>query len=203
MPTLKCVIIGDGAVGKTCLLISYTTNEFPTDYVPTVFDNYAVNIMIAGEQYSMALFDTAGQEDYDRLRPLSYPQTDVFLICYSVIDPISYRNVESKWLPEIKRHQVKCPFLLVGTKSDLRGDQITLAKLAGQSLRPISADQGERTANRVGAAKYVECSALTREGLKDVFDEAILAALNPPKSKGKKRRKTGGKKKSKNTCVLL
>ena len=96
MQTIKCVVVGDGAVGKTCLLISYTTNKFPSEYVPTVFDNYAVTVMIGGEPYTLGLFDTAGQEDYDRLRPLSYPQTDVFLVCFSVVNPASYENVKEK-----------------------------------------------------------------------------------------------------------
>lgn len=130
MQTIKCVVVGDGAVGKTCLLISYTTNKFPSEYVPTVFDNYAVTVMIGGEPYTLGLFDTAGQEDYDRLRPLSYPQTDVFLVCFSVVSPSSFENVREKWVPEITHHCQKTPFLLVGTQIDLRDDAATLEKLA-------------------------------------------------------------------------
>merc|ERR1711910_276469 len=147
--------------------ISYTTNKFPSEYVPTVFDNYAVTVMIGGEPYTLGLFDTAGQEDYDRLRPLSYPQTDVFLVCYSVVSPSSFENVKEKWVPEITHHCQRTPFLLVGTQIDLRDDAATIDKLA-KGLR---------------AVKYVECSALTQKGLKNVFDEAILAALEPPEQK--------------------
>jgi hypothetical protein len=80
----------------------YTTNKFPSEYVPTVFDNYAVTVMIGDDPYTLGLFDTAGQEDYDRLRPLSYPQTDVFLVCFSVTSPASFENVKEKWFPEVR-----------------------------------------------------------------------------------------------------
>ncbi|GLG98626.1 Cdc42-like protein [Gryllus bimaculatus] len=191
MQTIKCVVVGDGAVGKTCLLISYTTNKFPSEYVPTVFDNYAVTVMIGGEPYTLGLFDTAGQEDYDRLRPLSYPQTDVFLVCFSVVSPSSFENVKEKWVPEITHHCQKTPFLLVGTQIDLRDDAATIEKLAKNKQKPITFEQGEKLAKELKAVKYVECSALTQKGLKNVFDEAILAALEPPEPV--KRRK----------CVLL
>nr|5UPL_B Chain B, Cell division control protein 42 homolog [Homo sapiens] len=177
MQTIKCVVVGDGAVGKTCLLISYTTNKFPSEYVPTVFDNYAVTVMIGGEPYTLGLFDTAGQEDYDRLRPLSYPQTDVFLVCFSVVSPSSFENVKEKWVPEITHHCPKTPFLLVGTQIDLRDDPSTIEKLAKNKQKPITPETAEKLARDLKAVKYVECSALTQKGLKNVFDEAILAAL--------------------------
>lgn len=187
MQTLKCVVVGDGAVGKTCLLISYTTNQFPADYVPTVFDNYAVTVMIGDEPYTLGLFDTAGQEDYDRLRPLSYPSTDVFLVCFSVISPPSFENVKEKWFPEVHHHCPGVPCLIVGTQIDLRDDKVIIEKLQRQRLRPISPEQGERLARELRAVKYVECSALTQRGLKNVFDEAIVAALEPPVIKKNKK----------------
>lgn len=171
------------------MLISYTTNKFPSEYVPTVFDNYAVSVTIGDDPYTLGLFDTAGQEDYDRLRPLSYPQTDVFLVCFSVTSPASFENVREKWFPEIAHHCPGVPALIVGTQVDLRDDPAQMEKLGRQKMKPITQDMGERLARELGAVKYVECSALTQRGLKNVFDEAIVAALEPPMATKKKSKK--------------
>jgi len=192
MQNVKCVVVGDGAVGKTCLLISYTTDAFPGEYIPTVFDNYTANVMFDGKCVNLGLWDTAGQEDYDRLRPLSYPQTDVFLIVYSITSPSSLDNVKAKWWPELEHHCPGVPTILVGTKADLR-DEPSLALRGGGKGGPhiVSTAEAQARGKEIGAVSVLECSALTQAGLKAVFDEAIRVVLSKPKPK-----KSGG-------CVLL
>jgi len=185
---IKCVVVGDGTVGKTCMLISYTTDSFPGEYVPTVFDNYSAPMVCDGVPVSLGLWDTAGQEDYDRLRPLSYPQTDVFLICFSVVSPSSFENVTSKWCPEIKHHCPDAPILLIGTKIDLREDKEALQALSDNGHSPIKREQGQKLANKIRAVKYLECSALTQRGLQQVFDEAVRAVLRPQPIRKRQRK---------------
>ena len=191
MQTIKCVAVGDGAVGKTCLLISFTTNAFPSEYIPTVFDNYCANLVVDGKAVNLGLWDTAGQEDYDRLRPLSYPQTDVFLICFSVVTSSSFDNVSTKWVPEVRHHCPSTPIILVGTKIDLRSDKETIEKLSQKHKAPITEEEAKAKANEVGAVKYLECSAATQQGLVEVFHEAVRAVLSPKNAKkGKKKQCT-------------
>jgi Ras-related C3 botulinum toxin substrate 1 len=177
METVKCVTVGDGAVGKTCMLISYTTGHFPEEYIPTVFDNYTANVMVEGKPISLGLWDTAGQEDYDRLRPLSYPATDVFLVCFSVDSKTSLENVENKWLPEINKFCPETAFVLVGTKSDFRDEPP-----AGKANQLVPVSDAQAVSVRKGAKRYIECSARTEVNLKRVFDEAINVAINQRKS---------------------
>lgn len=184
MRSIKLVVVGDGGVGKTCLLILYTTNTFPNDYIPTVFDNYSALVMIDGEPIKLGLWDTAGQSEYDRLRPLSYPQTEIFLCCFSVVLPDSFHNIKLKWIPEILHHLPKdILILLVGTKVDMRDEPHVIDELADKNLKPITYEQGARLARELGAVKYLECSAATQVGVKEIFDFAIRAVLDPPTSK--------------------
>ena len=120
MQYVKLVMVGDGGVGKSCFLIRATGHNFPSDYVPTVFDNYSTNVLLNGSPYTVSLWDTAGQEDYDRLRPLAYPQTDVFVLCFDVANRSSFQNVTEKWIPELRHFVPEAPVLLLATKTDLR-----------------------------------------------------------------------------------
>ncbi|PQE06174.1 Ras-like C3 botulinum toxin substrate 1 protein [Rutstroemia sp. NJR-2017a BBW] len=147
---------------------------YPDGVADTVsFDNYSASVMVDGKPISLGLWDTAGQEDYDRLRPLSYPQTDVFLICFSIVSPPSFDNVKAKWWPEVSHHAPNVPIILVGTKLDLRDDAKTKDSLREKRMEPVSYEQAIVVAKEIQAHKYVECSAMTQRNLKMVFDEAI------------------------------
>ncbi|VCX43166.1 unnamed protein product [Gulo gulo] len=136
--------------------------------------------MTGGQPDTLRLRDTAGQEDSDRLGPLSYPQTDVYPVCFSGVSPSSFENAKEKWMPEITHHCPKTPFLLVGTQTDLGDDPSTTEKLAKNKQKPVTAGTAEKPARDLKAVEFVGCSALTQKGPKNVSDEAILAALGPP-----------------------
>jgi len=167
---LKCVVVGDGAVGKTSMLMCYATNTFPTDHMPTIFDNYSKNVRARdGRTVSVGLWDTAGQDEYAAFRPLSYENADAMLLAFSCDSKESYESVETKWAEELRAKAPKTPIVLVCTKIDLRD--------SGKGV--VSRAQGEALGDRIGATAYVECSALTQNGLPAVFDTVIDVHLHP------------------------
>ncbi|XP_027208718.2 ras-related C3 botulinum toxin substrate 1 isoform X4 [Penaeus vannamei] len=170
---LKIVTVGDGGVGKTSLLVAYTQGSFSDVHEPTVFENYSGEMVFDGTHYNFTLWDTAGQEHYDRCRVLCYPETDAFLVCFSVVNKASFSNVQSSWLPEIRREcGDKVPAVLVGTKIDLRKN--------AQSTSSVSRREGRRLAARLGMSNYVECSAKTGQGCQQAFRSAIQATTAKP-----------------------
>ncbi|KAJ3345497.1 GTP-binding protein Rho1, partial [Entophlyctis luteolus] len=185
-PRKKLVVVGDGACGKTCLLpyfhdhplclsrpvhdaLIILRNALLTllSSIPTVFANYVADLVVDGTRMQLSLWDTAGQEDYDRLRPLSYPDSHVVLICYAVDSPVSLANIKEKWISEVLHYCRGVPIVLVACKADLRHDPQIIQALAMENERPVTYEEGKRVAQQIGAVGFVECSARTGQGVKE------------------------------------
>ncbi|NXH17376.1 RHOF protein, partial [Bucco capensis] len=175
---VKVVIVGDGGCGKTSLLMVYAKGYFPEQHTRSVFEKYTTIVTVGKKEVTLNLYDTAGQEDCDRLRPLSYQNTNVVLICYSVMNPTSYENVAAKWYPEVNHFCRGVPVVLVGCKTDLRKDKEQLCKLRASKQKPITYNQGKAACQQINAEIYLECSAKCRENIENVFKEATSIALN-------------------------
>ncbi|KAF2273055.1 putative Rho GTPase Rho4 [Westerdykella ornata] len=224
----KLVVVGDGGCGKTCLLISYSSGNFPEKYVPTVFENYITHTPHppTGKMVELALWDTAGQEEYDRLRPLSYPETDVLFVCFAIDCPNSLENVMDKvcsgtnlsrrshtnspqWYPEVLHFCPTTPMMLVGLKSDLRNKRNCIELLKTQGLTPVTPEQGRAVAEKMGAV-YMECSSKEQDGVEEIFDMAVTMAVGDeykeslqPAMAGAPRPFAGSKKPKKSRCKIL
>jgi Ras family protein A len=150
----KVVIVGDDGSGKTCIFAFFAEGVFLSSYIPTVFGSWIADINVNGKAIKFALWDTACKEDYKRLRPLSYPQTDVVIICFSIDSHDSLKNVKEIFIHEIRERLPKIPIILAGNKIDLREDDMDQKQL-------ITTKEGESVAKQIGAYAYVECSAKT------------------------------------------
>jgi len=188
---IKLVAVGDGAVGKTCLLNVFVKGEFPDGYEPTVFENYEFDVQkmigikeIEGQNAIAQLWDTAGQEGFERIRILSYENTNCFILCFSCADLITFNNVDTKWLDEIRNNRPQAKILLVGTKADLRakpGERGSrLSSTRGRSMRQkeVPEKKIEEFVKKKQIDGYVECSAMTdTESVKKVFEKACKLGL--------------------------
>ncbi|XP_064402043.1 rho-related protein racA-like [Halichondria panicea] len=179
MQNVKVVIVGDGAVGKTCFFIRWSTNSFPSDYVPTVFGGYAAEIMVDGKPVRVAPWDTVGGEDYDRLRPISYPDTNIFLVAFSIKYPTLFANIKERWIPEVRHFCPNIPVLLLGLQCDLRGQEVN------GDYTEVPCEDALQLAKDLGAVGYYETSALTGAGVMEAMDFCVRAGLTRV---GRKRR---------------
>ncbi|CDW77593.1 ras-related c3 botulinum toxin substrate 2 [Stylonychia lemnae] len=171
------------------LLASYIHDQFPEEHVPTVLDCYRTEVHIDNKPLTLQIWDSAGQDDYSRLRPLGYADADVFLLCYSVADRDSYKNVDQKWIPELRNSAPSVPIILVGTKLDMRNESNTSTI--------VSTSEGVATQNKHSFFAHVECSAKNLNNYKTSFDKAIIAVM-------KHRDKSSQKiKKKKRLCEIF
>ncbi|XP_075401415.1 rho-related GTP-binding protein RhoD isoform X1 [Tenrec ecaudatus] len=148
------------------------------DYTPTVFERYSVTLQVRGKPVRLHLWDTAGQDDYDRMRPLFYTEASVLLLCFDVTNPHSFHNVSERWYPEVSHFCKETPIVVVGCKTDLRKDKKMVNKLRKKRLEPVTYHRGQEMARSVGAVTYLECSARLQENIHSVFEEAAAVALS-------------------------
>ncbi|CEJ01808.1 Putative GTP-binding protein rho3 [Rhizopus microsporus] len=169
----KVIVVGDGACGKTSLLNVYTRGYFPQVYEPTVFDNYVNDVYIDGKHVELSIWDTAGQEEFDRIRSLSYSDTHVIMICFSVDNKDSLENIPNRWMEELEEGCPRAKIILVALKCDLREDETTLKK-----CDPILYQEGLSVAKSIRAVRYLECSAKHNRGVRECFDQAAKVAIS-------------------------
>ncbi|XP_020485702.1 rho-related GTP-binding protein RhoV-like [Labrus bergylta] len=198
---VSCMLVGDGAVGKTSMIISYIFNGYNSEYRQTAFDVFSGLVHVNGIPTRIKLIDTAGQEEFGHLRSLCYAHVDVFILCFSLVNPVSFDNITSKWIPQIRTGNQTSPIILVGTQSDLCHNVEILIHLDQiLNTKPVNIRRARRLAHRIRAQDYVECSALTQNNLKDVFDSAIAAAIKHKQAGGAKSKKLSPLKRFKTFC---
>ncbi|MBN3278554.1 RHOH protein, partial [Polyodon spathula] len=180
MNSIKCVLVGDTAVGKTALLVRFTSETFPDLYKPTVYENTGVEVFMDGIQISLGLWDTAGNDAFKGIRPLSFQQADVVLICYSVTNHTSFVSIRNKWINEIRSYLPKTPVLVVATQTDQR-------EMGPNRASCITPADGKRLARDIKAKGYLECSALSNRGVQQVFECAVRTAVNQAKKQTRRK----------------
>ncbi|KAH6895075.1 P-loop containing nucleoside triphosphate hydrolase protein [Coprinopsis sp. MPI-PUGE-AT-0042] len=177
----KLVVVGDGGVGKT--------------FIPAICENRVVDVRVDGQEVEIALWDTANREEYDRLRPLTYSDTHVILLCFAVDDrDESFMDVEERWMKEIHHFSPGIPIILVGCKTDIRADRWGVEDLRHKRQYLVPTHEGETLAEKIGAKAYLECSAKRGEGVDEVFERATREAL---------KYEIKAKSRSKRRCVVL
>ncbi|MEE6462204.1 hypothetical protein FKM82_001521 [Ascaphus truei] len=181
MDAIKCVLVGDAAVGKTALLVRFTSEAFPDVYRPTVYENTGVDVFMDGIQISLGLWDTSGNDAFKGIRPISFQQADIVLICFSVANHNSFLNVRNKWIAEIRHHLPRTPVLVVATQTDQRETE-------HGRIPCINSADGKQLAQGVRAKGYLECSALGNRGVQQVFECAVRTAVSQAKKRARRKR---------------
>ncbi|KAJ5076588.1 small gtp-binding protein domain [Anaeramoeba ignava] len=192
MEKYKILFVSDHQVGKTTLLMTYEQKKFPEEYLPVVYDNLLKNMKIENEEFQLIFWDTRRSEDYDRLFILSYPGTDLIVICFAIDNYNSFQNIESFWIPEIEHYSPNTKKILIGTKIDLRNNEERINQLKERNEKFVTKEEGIELAKKINAIKYFECSSLNQKGIETIFNEIALICVG----------KYGKEKEKKKGCIL-
>lgn len=216
----KIVLVGDGGCGKTCLLQVFKDDTFPSVYVPTIVDNFVKTVEYEkGKTLVLTIWDTSGQNGFETMRPLSYRDTDLFLLCYSINHRKELENVETKWLKEVKNYSPSSSYIMVGLKSDLRDaddsedlaihsqnheedsfEKIDLSDNEKLDKKHKNVDKEKKNskhnslvteeetcqlAEQINVDGRIECSALTRYNVNEVFQLAAKVLIEKKEKREK------------------
>lgn len=194
----KVVLIGDSQCGKSSLLRRFTRKNFEETYMPTVFDSGSADIVAdQNNDIQVNIWDTSGSAEYDHIRPLSFGDATVFIVCFDVTRSTTLENIQRKWLPEIRQRHADKPIIMVGCKTDLKADH----KPTNVHKRFVMSTQGLLLAKHIGAIAYYECSSKTAdespESVNSLFETAALASTGQAHKISKEYRTRFDKKKNK------
>ncbi|XP_060063046.1 cell division control protein 42 homolog [Ylistrum balloti] len=175
---IQCTLVGDAAVGKTSLIRAYTDNTCCKPPADTVFENYAGTSKYSNQEFTISVFDCSSKTDHESIRLFAYKDSDVFVMCYSVMDRESFDNIKSRWLPEVTYIMGKrLNLVLVATQVDLR-ESIDL----DQDI-PVSKAEGHHMAEEIGAFSFIECSSSNQDCVQGVFEDVVQCSLKQKKKK--------------------
>ncbi|KAI6649205.1 RAS-like GTP-binding protein [Oopsacas minuta] len=185
----KLVVVGDSKCGKSAVLYMLAKELYLEGYVPTLFENYASEIESNQGLVQVSMYDTPGDDNYSHIRPLSYPDTDILLLCFDLSSPQSYHNIFTKWIPEIREYCPGVPFIIVGCKNDLINMELKKADdYIVSELAPTTQDEMAQLLSHTGAVDYFQCSAKYNYNLIGLFSKAVDSTFHRKRNSSKKYR---------------
>lgn len=192
---VKVVAVGERRSGKTHLLFTLTERKPIRNFSEIIYSFKSISVRNSdGKELEIAFFSTDDREDFDSFSPILYPETDLILACYSVVNPDSFWSIPDRWIPEVRLYLPKVPIILVGCCKELRNDPRTLQRLRERAQEPVLYEDGRQMANSIGAVGYLECSPTTADGIPELLEAISREALRFIEKKMKGRR---------SSCVIL
>lgn len=181
-PKFKCTLVGAPGIGKSSLVRNFIHRDSASDaYFPTTIESYDTVVKLDKCDIHLDLSDTGGKDEFDQLRPLSYPKTDVFILCYAIDSMSSFAEVTERWLPEIRHYNPGAPIILVATKTDLRHSQSKgEQKILEQDI--VRQADGKALLKQQQLSDYLEFSSLNPGSASSIFETAVRLAMKRRKN---------------------